>query len=193
MQTEGTAPQRPLTSQEGSSGKAGRGVSARPRQAVPAAQESWEALRRARSGGEEERRGRVCPGPGELLGPPAPRVASRHPLGVSSLSSQGQQRLQLYSLGRLEPGREAPPRLGTWHRVPGTRGASVCISGCPHQEPQRQSLCSPLAPAGQAPQLWASKPPQLFLRHVPPCSSFLRSRSAAAQTSPGSGLPSAAG
>lgn len=133
-------------------------------QAVPAAQESWEALPRARSGGEEGRgkRGRVCPGPGELLGPPAPRVASPHPLGVSSLSSQGQQRLQLYSLGRLEPGREAPPELGTWHRVPGTRGASVCISGCPHQEPQRQSLCSPLAPAGRAPQLWASKPPQLF-------------------------------
>lgn len=73
------------------------------------------------------------------------------PFGVSSLSNQGQLWLQLYSLGRPEPGWEAPlsaghVALGAWHRE-----RLACVGWCPHPEPQRQpSLHSPARVLGSA-------------------------------------------
>lgn len=126
-------------------------------------------------GGRGWREGPLDPGelPRELPGPLVPRVASSHLLGMSSMSSQGQFQLQLYSPGRPEPVWEAPLRVGTWHQAPGTRSSSACVSWCPPPpaEPPRQALRSPghcwrrRAPAGQAPPLWAPKPLQLLLTH----------------------------
>lgn len=140
---------------------------------------------------------------GELLGPPAPRAASPHPLGVSSQSGQGQQGCKCIVWGgwsqagkhllgwargteRLAPG--APPSASAGAPTRSPRGS---LSTAQHLSPRH--CWGRGAPAGRAPQLWASRPPQLFPRHVPPRSPTLRIHSAAAKTSPESGSPSTAG
>ena len=89
------------------------------------------------------------PPPGRPVSPPHTPPTTLPPPSASLLSSQGQFRLQLYSLRRLEPGWEAPLRLGTWHQAPGTR--SLCL---------RQLVPPPRAPEAGSRRSWVLLAPQ---------------------------------
>lgn len=125
--------------QLGQAGLAGRansrreGGGRRRREGPPQTQESY----------------RGPPPPGRPVSPPHTPPTTLPPPSASLLSSQGQFRLQLYSLRRLEPGWEAPLRLGTWHQAPGTR--SLCL---------RQLVPPPRAPEAGSRRSWVLLAPK---------------------------------
>lgn len=134
--------------------------------------------------------GEAPPEPRTATGASCAQVASPHPLGMSSLSSQGQLRLQLYSLGWH--GARLASTSWAGHTVPGAwHQELLCVSWCPRSEPQRQPLHSP------ALESWVLLEPERSSRlstrpfgprSLPSCSSFLLSRVTPQQLRPDLGL-----